>query len=246
MKGTGRKKKKSSKDKDVFLCGPFFRNAVILSVMLLLVGYVVLPFAGHEEPDKLTKRQSAADPNKIVTHHEFNKLPLAHFPVVSEAMNHADLVALYFAASWCPMSTPVTQQLNDIFSGEQQQENLLPSNIESWKEHDRFPLGIVYVSSDKDEEEMKSYLKPGWIPLPFHTNERTLLKKHFRTCAKVELPILDIQRKFELPTIIILDSTTQGVLSTDGVSDLTEYGKETLEHWQDLLSLARAAEKKFT
>jgi hypothetical protein len=81
-------------------------------------------------------------------------LPLSQFPTLNKAFAQAELVGLYFAASWCPMSTgPTNPLLGDIFG------DLLVS--------DPSKFALVYVSSDKDQESMEQYMKPNWIAVPF-------------------------------------------------------------------------------
>ena len=43
------------------------------------------------------------------------KLPLAEYPSIQYALDHSDIVLLYFAASWCPMSAPITKLLDEKF-----------------------------------------------------------------------------------------------------------------------------------
>jgi len=181
-------------------------------------------------------------------------LPLDEFPSLSYALSNANLVALYFAAAWCPMSTPVTQVLEAAFSGKA--DLLLDPKNEGGGEGGeaassggrgdaRRPLAIVYVSSDKSDEEMREYSRRGWIDVPFDSPDRNGLKRHFRVCAKRELEELGFDRKMEIPTLIIIDSMTQGVLTTSGVDDLKEYGEKALDHWKGLQSLIRSLEDKY-
>ncbi|KAL3792746.1 hypothetical protein ACHAWO_002351 [Cyclotella atomus] len=44
-----------------------------------------------------------------------SSLPLSKYSELSYALEHSDLVALYFAASWCGMSTPISHALDQAF-----------------------------------------------------------------------------------------------------------------------------------
>jgi hypothetical protein len=110
----------------------------------------------------------------------------------------------------------------------------------------KHPLAIVHVSSDTSDEAMRKYAKDGnWITVPFESEERTDLKKHFQVCAKREMEELGFERKFEIPTLIILDGKTHGVITTNGVGDLKEHGVQALEHWKELQDIIRGLESKY-
>lgn len=174
------------------------------------------------------------------------ELPLAKFPSLTNAFAKSEIVALYFAASWCPMSTPITEALDEAFSCKRN-TLLYPDAMEA---HDaaaegRKPLSIVYVSSDGSEEEMTDYIRGGWQSVAYGSTERTELKKHFRVCAKRELAELGFERKFEIPTLMVLDGHTHGIISTNGVDDIREYGDKALTHWLGMQSLIRGLEDKY-
>lgn len=167
-------------------------------------------------------------------------LPLSEFETVNTALENANIVALYFAASWCPMSTPITNLLEEHFSSV---PNLLYT---SGRLVQKKELAIVHVSSDTSQSAIDEYLKPGWIAVPFDSEERTALKKHFFVCAKRELSELGIDRKFEIPTLIILDGETHEVISTNGVHDLQNEGAKALDHWIELQSIIRGLQSKYS
>ena len=177
---------------------------------------------------------------------EMGELPLAKFPSLTNAFAKSEIVLLYFAGSWCPMSTPITEALDDAFSGKRN-TLLYPDEADSYDAaaEGRKPLSLVYVSSDRSEEEMKDYIRGGWQSIPFDSTERTELKKHFRVCAKREMEELKLERKFEIPTLMILDGHTHGIISTNGVEDIREYGDKALTHWLGMQSLIRGLEDKY-
>lgn len=164
---------------------------------------------------------------------------LLQFPSLEYALSHSKLVALYFAASWCPMSTPVSLLLD-----EQINEMLVPP-AEVEERHGS--LSLVYVSSDQSDAEMKEYLanRPSWMFVPYESPERGLLKKHFKTCAKVEMNELQLKRKHEIPTLIVIDSESQQVLTFTGVKDVQEEGAKAVDTWFHLARLSAALDAKF-
>lgn len=153
---------------------------------------------------------------------------LSQYSELSFALQNSDLLAIYFAASWCPMSTPISHALDEAFGNK---DILLTAEGGS-----RSTLSIVYVSSDETKEEYDEYLNHGrdWIAVPFESPQISQLKRHFSTCARRELGDLGIDRKHEIPTIIVIDSQTQGIITTSGADDVDEMGYDALNHWQDL------------
>lgn len=171
------------------------------------------------------------------------KLPLSDYPSIQYALDHSDIVLLYFAASWCKMSTPVTELLDEKFG-----DILLPPEGSGYKftNKQRRPISLVYVSSDESEEQMVKYSRKNWITIPFNSKERTRLKKQFKVAAKRELEVLDMEaRLYELPTIIIVSGESHNVVTTHGVDDLHEKGSEALIHWIKLLHTVKSLEDKY-
>jgi hypothetical protein len=168
-------------------------------------------------------------------------LPLSQYSSLDYALKHSRLVAVYFAASWCSMSTPVTklidQVLNDVL--------LPPPSPDHPPPLERAPISLVYVSSDRNMQDFVEYQRKSWVSVPFESSDLTALKKQFSVCAKQEVSTLGIDRKFEIPTLIILDGETHGVITTNGAEDLMDYQHLALEHWTDLQNLVRAMEDKY-
>jgi hypothetical protein len=171
--------------------------------------------------------------------------PLAHFPTLQYPLQHTKLIGLYFAASWCTKSTPVTQALDEYF-----RDIILPPKSEDEEavrelKMDRYPLAIVHVSSDTKEAKFQDYIRQNWIAVPFDTPEKTALKRKFQVCAQPEVEFLGIDRKYEIPTLLIVDSETQTILTANGVEDLEEFEGKALQHWMELHDLVRGMEEKY-
>ena len=171
-------------------------------------------------------------------------LPLQDFPSLQYALRNSEITLLYFAASWCPMSTPVTEQIDKLFRDlllEPPDEDSPHSNLLQ-----RHGVSLVYVSSDRNKQEMEEYLKPNWMHVPFDGEEREALKRRFATCARRELYLLGMERKHEIPTIIVLSGPTHNVLTFHGVKDIEEYGVNAIDHWIELERLSEALDTKFS
>jgi hypothetical protein len=211
--------KRTKRDDGYAFCGPKFWSVMVLIVMALLVVFCIQQFTSPPTSPSLTERG-------------LKPLPLSQFPTLNKAFAQAELVGLYFAASWCPMSTGPTNLLGDIFG------DLLVS--------DPSKFALVYVSSDKDQESMEQYMKPNWIAVPFDSTERTALKKHFSVCAQKEMAELEIDRKYEIPSLFLFDGESHGLLSTHGVKDLAEHPSlEVYELWKGTQRVVRGLSEKY-
>ena len=172
------------------------------------------------------------------------KLPLSDYHSIQYALEHSDLVLIYFAASWCPMSAPITKLLDEKFG-----DILLPpqsSTPASLINNKRRPISLVYVSSDESEQQMLEYTHRNWIDVPFHSQERMALKKQFQVAAKREMEELNMEKRLhEIPTIIIVSGESHNVITTHGVDDLKERGSEALIYWIKLLHTVKALEDKY-
>ena len=92
---------------------------------------------------------------------------------------------------------------------------------------------------------MKQYARKNWIAVPFQTEERANLKKHFKVCAKREVEVLNMDRMYEIPSIILVSGESHNVITTHGVDDLREKGSEALIHWIKLLHTVKSLEDKY-
>lgn len=108
----------------------------------------------------------------------------------ASALSSKQVVALYFSAHWCPPCRGFTPKLAEAYK-----------RISADKSFE-----VVFVSSDKDEEQFASYFKEmPWLALPFGERE---LKKKLSKQFKVD----------GIPSLVLLDGATGNVLSKDGRS----------------------------
>jgi hypothetical protein len=189
--------------------------------------------------DVMSMLSTGTSSDEIVSLQEEQALPLASFETLNHALQHAKLVGVYFAASWCPMSTPITNKMEQAFSSV---PNLLYTSGESGEKHE---FAIVHVSSDTSQSTMENYLKLGWIGVPVDSPETVGLKRHFSTCAMREIKDLGIERKFQIPTLIILDGESHGIVTTNGVHDLEEEGSGALNRWLQMQNSIPELESKY-
>jgi len=219
--GTRRIRKKGGAG--IISCGATFWAVAIVTTLVTLALYAGRSFTGTYSYEA-----------------EVGPLPLSEFETVNIALENANIVALYFASSWCPMSTPITNLLEEHYSS-------VPSLLyTSGHPVQKKEFAIVHVSSDTSQSAMEDYLRPGWIAVPFDSPERAALKKHFSVCAQRELKDLGIERKFGIPNLIILDGETHGIITTNGVHDLEQEGAKALDHWIELQGIIRGLESKYS
>jgi hypothetical protein len=216
---------KYHKDDDS-VCSPRFWSVMTLATMSFLIVFCIQQFT--DDTPALVRQQR-----------QERSLALSQFPTVAWALDHADLVGLYFAASWCPMSTPVTEKLGECFPA----SDLLPPPTLDRNPSKTFAFAIVHISSDTTQEALDAYAKPNWISIPIAEEERTALKKHFAVCAKREIEGLDMERKFEIPSLFILDGPTHGVITTGGALDLINRGDAVLDYWREMQAKIRSMEQ---
>mmetsp|Transcript_19543 Transcript_19543/g.24633 ORF Transcript_19543/g.24633 Transcript_19543/m.24633 type:complete len:150 (-) Transcript_19543:55-504(-) len=132
------------------------------------------------------------------------------FPSLATPLSTSQVIGLYFASSWCPDCTPITPKLRMMYEGQSSDKK----------------LEVVYVSSDNTEEQMKNSLSAShgqWSCIPFDSAERSELKRKFGVCAGKEVRELGMSpsdRKFGIPTLILIDSKSEEILTYDGVNDL--------------------------
>ena len=70
------------------------------------------------------------------------------------------LIALYFSANWCPPSKQFTPKLAELH------QELVKRKA---------PFEVVFISCDKNEEDMLSYMKElhgNWTAVPFNSELR--------------------------------------------------------------------------
>ncbi len=151
-------------------------------------------------------------------------------PSLSE-VKEASILALYFSSAWCDDSQASHEHVTEVFKTQQLQEDGSPDVL----------IDLIYVSSDTSAEELQGNLEDGWKFIPFEQEElRSNIKRHFGICAKKEMEALGItleERKGGIPTLILIESKSCKVLTTDAISQVI--GESRLENplsfWKSLL-----------
>lgn len=133
------------------------------------------------------------------------------------------LTGLYFAASWCPDCSVPTPLLKEVHA----------KTTNDWN--------VVYVASDKSDAQVQAFVGDSTFEqIPFaNVEERSELKRHFGACAGMEVGLLGMSRedrKFGVPTLIVLETATGNVISTDGVGEIMKNKEAAVEKWKEQLS----------
>eukprot|EP00545_Synedropsis_sp_CCMP1620_P012753 CAMPEP_0119005688 /NCGR_PEP_ID=MMETSP1176-20130426/1869_1 /TAXON_ID=265551 /ORGANISM="Synedropsis recta cf, Strain CCMP1620" /LENGTH=154 /DNA_ID=CAMNT_0006957525 /DNA_START=55 /DNA_END=516 /DNA_ORIENTATION=+ len=141
------------------------------------------------------------------------------FPsLFSISSNSKPLTALYFSASWCPdcnIPTPILKQVHASTCGD-------------WN--------VVYVASDSNDAQVQAFVGDSTFQqIPYqNVDERSNLKRHFGACAAKEVDLLGMtpaERKFGVPTLIVLETATGRIISTDGVTEIMTQKEGAVEQW---------------
>merc|ERR1712230_272194 len=101
------------------------------------------------------------------------------------------VVGIYFSAHWCPPCRGFTPKLAEAYKK-------ITGDGNSFE--------VVFVSSDKDEQQFASYFKEmPWLALPFENRDiKKELSKRFKVSG--------------IPSLVLLDGATGQVLNKDGRS----------------------------
>ena len=122
------------------------------------------------------------------------------------------VVAMYFSASWCPPCRQFTPILKEFY------EDLLEKEL---------PFDIVFVSSDKTENDMDRYMKEchgDWLAVPFGHELIKELKKRYHITA--------------IPKVVVI--TDDGsVVTVLGRKEIVENGPQCYQQWAHAVALAR-------
>jgi len=160
------------------------------------------------------------------------------FPSLTIPLQTYRIVGLYFASSWCPDCSPVTPQLKKFYS----KALMLQAGTSEVKKN----FEVVYVSSDMNAKQMEEYYKTehaAWSFVPYsHSDELMAMKRFFQVCAGKEAPGLGMSgpgaRLSGIPTLLLLDSENERILSRDGVQDIMRLSvEEALHKWDTTLAL---------
>lgn len=143
------------------------------------------------------------------------QLSLKQFPTLVYPLANAKLVALYFGASFYEE----TRLLRDSFLWD---ERLLPQ--EGLPISGKYDLAIIYISSDDVEGSSQ------WIHVLDYA-EKIALKRKFKVGTPQEALELKIDVKFSVPSLVVIDSASNGVMTPMGIVDLKERGSKVLEGW---------------
>lgn len=75
--------------------------------------------------------------------------------------------------------------------------------------------------------------------VPFESEEeRASLKKHFDCCAGKEAAELGlVGKKYGIPTLFVIESATQGIVTDEGVNDVMMDGVGAVTKWMQKISL---------
>ncbi|XP_061465863.1 nucleoredoxin-like protein 2 [Rhineura floridana] len=117
------------------------------------------------------------------------------------------IVGLYFSAAWCSLCQDFTPLLCDFYS-ELVEDAPSPA-----------PFEIVFVSSDRNQEEMVDYMHNmhgSWLAVPFHDTFKHELKKRYNITA--------------IPKLVIVKQTGE-VITDKGRKQIRERGLNCFRNW---------------
>ena len=174
------------------------------------------------QPRDMTKKPTMVA--SVMAFAALNAAALSHrFPSLAAPLQSSTpLLGLYFASSWCSDCTAVT-----------------PS-VDAFAAASKDSVQVIYVSSDASETQMKQTVPSSFGFVPFDcVEERDNLKRHFGVCAAKEREALGLspeERKFGIPTLIVLERATGKVLTTEGVEDIVNSnGESAVKKWKAMV-----------
>lgn len=201
-----------------------------------------------EGPSGSTKYISEAPVSKLGDQYDSLKYPF----------ENSSLALVYFAASWCGMSAPITEMLSSTVLSQLKNPSYSvlspPSGTKKTHGNDKKTafLSLTYISSDMNDSDMFTYGissdRDLWHRVPFDSPERNSIKQHFQICARIEMSELNIEkRKHDIPALLVFDEESQSLLTSDGVEDLKSYGglEGAIDHWVEFRNLKKGLENKY-
>lgn len=221
-------------------------SVLLFIIFMAMLGFILTANFDYVSHHPVTTMLSTQ--NRNTAQYPLGGGTLSKFASLQYALENSEIVGIYFAASWCPMSTPVSNKIEDMFSSKSSPflDRVLPPQDKSPDLTSKKDFALVYVSSDESEEDMREYARSNWISIPFDSSDKSNIKRHFKICASVEMESLGIERRNdEIPSLLIIDSLTHGLLSSNGKQDINEYGEGVLEHWIQLKHLVRSLNDKY-
>ncbi|CAI5734077.1 unnamed protein product [Peronospora farinosa] len=138
--------------------------------------------------------------------------------ILGETLGQNDKVlALYFAADWCPDCRAFQPILNRFY------------------ETTCHSLDLVFVGSDASAKDQLAHFKdkqgPWWM-VPFDGETRTQLKRRYGICAAAEVTELSpIIRKGGIPTLVVIRHNGE-VVDFYAADKIEREGVKVLAEWQ--------------
>ncbi|OWZ22313.1 hypothetical protein PHMEG_0003005 [Phytophthora megakarya] len=127
------------------------------------------------------------------------------------------VLALYFAADWCPDCRAFQPALNSFYQDA------------------GGDVDVVFVGSDASAKDQLAHLKDkqgSWWMVPFDGETRTQLKRKFGVCAGAEVRTLSpITRKGGIPTLVVIRPDGK-VVDFDAADKVERDGIKALAKWQ--------------
>jgi hypothetical protein len=53
-------------------------------------------------------------------------------------------------------------------------------------------------------------------------------------------------RRFEIPTVLVIDSLTEAIISYTGIQEIDEYKDDVFDHWLGIRDLMRGLDSKYS
>ncbi|RLN62562.1 hypothetical protein BBJ29_005201 [Phytophthora kernoviae] len=127
------------------------------------------------------------------------------------------VLALYFAADWCPDCRNFQPALNSFYKAAKDQ------------------VDVVFIGSDASATDQLAHFKdkqgPWWM-VPFEGETRTLLKRKFGVCAGAEVRALNpIVRKGGIPTLVVIRPDGE-IVDFEAADKIEREGIKALAKWQ--------------
>lgn len=116
------------------------------------------------------------------------------------------IIGIYFSAHWCPPCRGFTPSLVKFY-------NELIKQGKSFE--------IVFVSSDRSEDDMKKYMDDmnmPWLALPFGDKHKQSLSEKFEIRS--------------IPSLILIDAAGN-VITKNGRGDVSKKGTEAFDSWKN-------------
>lgn len=183
------------------------------------------PLEDEQKTKKIAVEEKKDDESKPADETSWTNIEelSSRFPLLSLGKDSSvPFLGLYFAASWCPDVQAATPAVDEFAAANKKD------------------VTVAYVSSDTTKGQMQEYVPSSMAIVPFENEEdRSKLKRHFGVCAAKEREPLGMtpeQRKFGIPTLIVLEKATGKIITTDGVDDIVKgNGESVVEKWRAML-----------